>query len=118
MTSDALANGVALFNRGKFFEAHEILEDFWRAAPAEQKKFLQGLVQVAVAFHHHSTGNHTGMRSVLERATRNLAENSRCFDRINLPPLLAVLNEWLSAVKEGRPVPPLPLIELSRKPEL
>ena len=110
--SDALAEGVALFNRGKFFEAHEALEDFWRSAPPEQKKFLQGVVQVAVAFHHHSTGNHVGMRSVLERACRNMAENSGCFVRVNVPPLLKSLNEWQITMRESRPTPPLPRIEL------
>jgi predicted metal-dependent hydrolase len=33
--------GLELFNRREFFEAHEALEDVWRAAPAADKKFLQ-----------------------------------------------------------------------------
>ena len=41
--------GVELFNRAAFFDAHEALEDVWRAAPLAEKKFLQGLIQVAVA---------------------------------------------------------------------
>ncbi len=112
MDSDALALGIELFNEGKFFEAHEVLEDFWRAAPPEQKKFLQGLVQVAVAFHHHSTGNRVGMRSVLERAARNLEDNLRSFDRIDLPPLMKSLREWQLAQEQRLTNPPLPRIEL------
>ena len=54
------SRGIALFNHGEFFEAHEVLEDVWRAAPPGEKKFLQGLIQVAVSFHHRSTGNLIG----------------------------------------------------------
>ena len=30
--------GAELFNRAEFFEAHEVLEDIWRAAPLADKK--------------------------------------------------------------------------------
>ena len=60
--------GIELFNRAAFFDAHEALEDVWRAAPQAEKKFLQGLIQVAVALHHYGNGNTAGARSVLRRA--------------------------------------------------
>jgi predicted metal-dependent hydrolase len=109
--SDELRRGIALFNEGEFFEAHEALEDVWRVAPAEKKKFLQGLVQVAVAFHHHSTGNRIGMRSVLERACKNMSGCPRGFCGIDAEPLLKVLSAWLEAIDESRPAPPLPRIQ-------
>src|SRR5438034_5247165 len=65
--------GIKLFNSGEFFEAHEVLEDVWCAAPAAEKRFLQGLIQVAVALHHHSKENRVGARSLLARARRNLS---------------------------------------------
>src|SRR5947209_20294512 len=65
------AEGIKLFNSAEFFEAHEVLEDVWRAAPAAEKRFLQGLIQVAVALHHHSKGNRTGARSLLAREQHN-----------------------------------------------
>ena len=40
-------SGIELFNQAEFFEAHEALEEVWRAAPAGEKMFLQGLIQVA-----------------------------------------------------------------------
>lgn len=108
--------GIALFNRGEFFDAHEVLEDVWRAAPAPEKKFLQGVVQIAVAFHHHSTGNHRGMRSVLERAIRNLGEHSGRFGGIDLPRLQQSLNQWKEAMDRAQPLPPLPRIDLRPEP--
>jgi hypothetical protein len=108
--SDQYLRGIGLFNQAHFFDAHEALEDVWRAAPAENKKFLQGLIQVAVAFHHYSTGNRAGMRSVLERAIRNLSQPSGSFGLIQLPPLLESLGHWREALDSGSPLPALPRI--------
>jgi uncharacterized protein len=108
--SDHYLRGIRLFNNAEFFDAHEALEDIWRAAPPENKKFLQGLVQVAVAFHHYSTGNRVGMRSVLERAIRNLSEPPGSFGQIQLPALLQSLGQWREALDHDSPVPALPRI--------
>jgi predicted metal-dependent hydrolase len=108
--SDKYLRGISLFNNAEFFDAHEALEDIWRAAPPENKKFLQGLVQVAVAFHHYSTSNRVGMRSVLERAIRNLAEPSGNFGRFQLAVLLESLDQWREALDNNLPLPALPRI--------
>lgn len=88
--------GIDLFNRVQFFDAHEALEDIWRSVPRDLalRRHLQGMVQLAVAFHHHSTGNHLGAFSVLVRAIRNLdgAENS--FPHIDLARLRTDLEPW------------------------
>src|SRR6266487_5269553 len=90
--------GIKLFNSGEFFEAHEVLEDVWCAAPAAEKRFLQGLIQVAVALHHHSKENRVGARSLLARARRNLSGYPDEIGGIALKPLtesLALLQETL-----------------------
>ena len=114
MNLDDLARGITLFNQGEFFEAHEALEDIWRVAPTEQKRFLQGLVQAAVAFHHFSTGNRTGMRSVMQRAMRNLDGCPAEFHGIDVAQLLSSMTQWLAAVDGGQPHPPLPRIEMRK----
>jgi uncharacterized protein len=113
MDSNAYLRGIGLFNNAEFFDAHEALEDVWRAAPPENKKFLQGLVQVAVAFHHYSTGNRVGMRSVLERAIRNLAEPAGSFGQIQLAALLQSLGQWREALDSNSPLPALPHIHVN-----
>jgi uncharacterized protein len=102
--------GIDLFNRAEFFEAHEVLEDVWRAAPVPEKKFLQGLIQIAVAFHHHSTGNLVGARSLLQRALRNLAGHPEDFGGIQLSALLGALAHWRQALEEGGTPPAFPKI--------
>lgn len=105
-------HGIALFNQGRFFDAHEVLEDVWRAAPPEEKKVWQGLVQVAVALHHFSTGNLVGMRSVLLRAMKNLAAHPPDFHGIQVPRLLESLAHWLHAFDNQQPLPSPLRIEL------
>jgi uncharacterized protein len=93
---EAWQHGVAPFNSGRFFEAHEVLEDVWREAPrhGQLRQNLQALVQLAVAFHHQSTGNLDGARSVLERALRNLKGAEDSFPELDMESLQASLSPW------------------------
>ncbi len=109
----AFHRGIALFNHGEFFDAHEVLEDVWRAAPDDEKKFLQGLIQVAVGLHHYSTGNKVGARSLLARAHKNLSAYDQGLAGLKLAPLRARLADWITALDNGHAAPPLPKIELS-----
>jgi hypothetical protein len=49
--------GVLFFNRGDFFEAHEVWEDVWADSHGLERKFIQGLLQAAVGLYHFSGGN-------------------------------------------------------------
>jgi len=97
--------GLELFNRAHFFDAHEALEDVWRSLPSDRpsrrhlrlhvlRLHVQGLVQLAVAFHHESTGNYVGARSVLERAMRNLNGADNSFPEVDFDRLRAELIPW------------------------
>ena len=89
--------GLELFNQARFFDAHEALEDVWRLVPAHRssKSHFQGMVQVAVAFHHQSTGNFVGARSVLARALRNLRGGEATFPHIDLTRLRDECQQWV-----------------------
>jgi predicted metal-dependent hydrolase len=94
--SGDFSKGLDLFNRAHFFDAHEVLEDVWRELPLHtpSRRHLQGMVQLAVAFHHHSKGNYVGARSVLERAMRNLHGADSSFPDLDLDRLRAELEIW------------------------
>jgi uncharacterized protein len=68
----ALQRGLELIRTGAYFEAHEELEDEWREATGAERDFLQGLVHVAVAWHHAGRGNRPGCLRQLEKAARRL----------------------------------------------
>jgi len=115
-SSAAYQRGVELLNHGEFFEAHEVLEDVWRDAPEPDRKFLQGLIQIAVAFHHRSCGNLVGFRSVLTRACRNLDEYPDVYQRVDLATLLTNLEQWHAVVEDNPSVlPPLPAVKFQKQ---
>jgi predicted metal-dependent hydrolase len=117
---NCLQSGVALFNSGRFFDAHELLEEAWHATPpnSEVRRHLQGLVQLAVAFHHQSKGNMNGAGSVLERAVRNLEGAEASFPELDLPHLRAGVRAWVEYLAESRrgakglSPPALPMVRL------
>lgn len=115
-SSAAYQRGVELLNHGEFFAAHEVLEDAWRDAPEPDRKFLQGLIQVAVAFHHRSRGNMVGFRSVLARACGNLSSYPDVYRRAHLAALLSNLEQWRVAVEDNpSTLPPLPVVKFQKQ---
>ena len=112
MQPSHLLEGIKLFNRQAFFEAHEVLEDVWRASPKSEKKFLQGMIQIAVGLHHYGNGNLVGARSLLGRAAQNLASYPENFGGIRMTQLLIRLAEWQQALAENKPPPPFPILDV------
>jgi len=68
----SLKHGLDLIRAGRYFEAHEELEDEWHGASESERDFLQGLVHVAVAWHHASLANRPGCERQLDKAARRL----------------------------------------------
>jgi len=110
MHDSGMRRGLALLNSGHFFDAHEALEDVWREAPrhSHRRRHLQGVVQLAVAFHHQSIGNLVGARSVLERALRNIEGAEESFPEVDWESLRASLKPWREYLEEARRKPGVP----------
>ena len=58
--STHLIEGVRLFNAREFWKSHEAWETIWLVAESEVREFLQGLIQVAAAYHHMQRGTYRG----------------------------------------------------------
>ena len=56
----AFLRGVAHFNALEFWESHEAWEELWLVAESDLDQFLQGLIQVAAAYHHLKRGTFRG----------------------------------------------------------
>jgi predicted metal-dependent hydrolase len=56
--------GIKFFNQCEFFESHEAWEDLWSDEFGASRKFLQGLIQAAVALHHFGNGNIRGAKKL------------------------------------------------------
>ena len=85
--------GLELIRAGEYFAAHEELEDAWRAAPAEERDFFQGLVHVAVAWYQAGRGREIGTERQLAKAVRRLEPFAPVHRGIDLEPLLVQLRE-------------------------
>ena len=102
--SRAIAEALELVRSGRGFDAHELLEDLWRAAPGPERDLYQGLVHVAVATYQESRGNAIGRTRQLEKAIRRLGPYAPRYEGVEIAGLLAWCRESLAA---GR-CPPLP----------
>ena len=93
--------GLEAFNSRHFFEAHEHWEEVWLETPNPEKKFLQGLIQVAAAFHHHSRANDLGCRKLLRGGLLKLDLCPEEFRGIAIEPLRASVRRLLAVLEAG-----------------
>jgi len=113
---DRFRRGIEQFNGGHFFEAHETWEEIWLRSPEPEKTFLQGIIQIAAAFHHHSQGNHRGALTLLQAGLKRLARFPDVHREIALGALRAEAETWVVALcGEPGPGPAVPQIRYSAK---
>jgi uncharacterized protein len=103
--------GVELFNGGEYFESHEVWEELWLEASGEEKVFLQGLIQVAAAFHHYGRGNVLGMRSLLAAGLTKLDGVSDTHWGIAVAKLRDDAREWVGRGDQARSIPRIQLVK-------
>jgi hypothetical protein len=96
-----LERGLELIRAGAYFEAHEELEDEWRDAPASERDFLQGLVHVAVAWHHAGRENRPGCERQLEKAARRLGPYQPSHRGVDIDRVLAQVSAAQRRVATG-----------------
>jgi predicted metal-dependent hydrolase len=109
---DAWRRGIEQFNRREFFECHESWEQIWLPAPEPDKTFLQGIIQVACAFHHELHGNRAGAESLLRRGLAKVEPFPAGYRGIELEAVRATARRWSEAFARGDalPVEELPVI--------
>ena len=101
MTEVAFKRGLEEIRAGRYFEAHEELEEAWRAAPPEERDFLQGLVHVAVAWYQAGRGRPVATGSQLEKAARRLAPFAPAHRGVDVAAVLAQVQAARARVAAG-----------------
>lgn len=66
--------GISDFNRGRFYECHESLEDAWRAEQGRIRLLYQGVLQIGVGLHHQRNGNWRGAVNLITKGLGRLEE--------------------------------------------
>lgn len=69
---ESLVLAQRLLDEGRPFHAHEVLEASWKAAPAGERDFWQGLAQLAVGLTHACRGNAVGAVTLLQRGAARI----------------------------------------------
>ena len=59
--------GIRLFNEGKYFFAHEELEDAWHIETEPDRRLYQGILQAGLVYMHACNGNLKGVFSMYDR---------------------------------------------------
>jgi 8-oxo-dGTP pyrophosphatase MutT (NUDIX family) len=113
---NGLRLGLAQIERGEYFEAHESLEDVWRAAEPAEKDFFQGLVHVAVAWYQAGRGNRVGCERQLEKAVRRLTPYAPEYRGVGVGYLVQSVEQARRTVADGSLALEPPFLATTEKP--
>lgn len=103
VTSPEFERGIAEFNQQQFYACHDTLEAIWVDAPEADKRFYQGILQVAVGCYHLSNDNLRGAIILLGEAVRRLCDYQPDYEEINVEQLLEQAMALLKALQQLQP---------------
>ena len=102
VSREPLRRGIRLFNFGRYLSAQQAWEGVWRAAPAEDRPFLEGLVQLAAALHLRTRRGATrGAVHLLSQALLTLEEYRPAAHGLDIEALLGefgAYREWIEGL--------------------
>jgi predicted metal-dependent hydrolase len=107
-----LERGIALFNRGEYFECHEVLEEAWTPERGPRRLFLQSLIHMAVGFYHSRRGNPVGAVRQLRKGLKKLAAYLPACERVNTRRLESEIQAVLAAIEGGAAISTYPQIHV------
>jgi predicted metal-dependent hydrolase len=93
-----LDRGILLFNAGAFWEAHEAWEEIWQNRAEDGRFFIQGLIQLAAAYHQLSRKVYRGFVIHLEQARARLKLFPPQFLGIDVAAILGTINGSMAAI--------------------
>ena len=62
--------GVQRFNRGAYYAQHDAFEELWMAESGPVRDLYRAILQVGIAYHHITHGNHEGGLRMLRRCVQ------------------------------------------------
>jgi predicted metal-dependent hydrolase len=112
-TAARLERGRALFNEGRYFEAHEAWEEAWLAERGDARRLLQGLIQVAAGCHKAGQGKAEGCARLLAAGLEKLEPLAAAYGIEDFARALALVHaralSWVRGqAPDAGPIPVLP----------
>jgi len=84
------------FNRGLFYEAHDVLEELWLPnRNGSNGPFYKGLIQFAGAFVHLQKGRVSPAAALFRLAHANLQKYPAIHERLEINHVLESIGHWL-----------------------
>ena len=91
------------FNKGLFYEAHDVLEELWLADPhGPNGSFYKGLIQLAGAFVHLQKDRLRPAAALFKLAHANLRQYPERHERLDVKLVLRLIEEWLGSLEKSR----------------
>lgn len=94
------AAGIDHFNARRFWEAHEAWEELWLHAESDAHRFLQGLIQIAAAYHHLKRGTLSGAARLFEAGLQKIAPFPALYCGIDRDALVTAASQHQSWTRE------------------
>jgi hypothetical protein len=102
--AESLAEAQRYLDEGHPFQAHEVLEGTWKAAPAGERGLWRALAQLCVGLTHAQRGNATGAVALLQRGAAGLAAYAGTTPyEIDVDHIAGETITWAADVAAGRP---------------
>jgi len=96
-----LSAGRRAFARGEFFDAHELWEAAWNASDGAERRWIQGMIQIATALHKLAAGRADLARSLLSKALAKLADAPPSLEGLALLRFAVDAAALLAALERG-----------------
>src|SRR5947208_885213 len=108
--------GVAHFNAGDYFEAHEVWEDLWHDCVSAERLFYQSLIQAAVALYHWGNANRAGATRLFASGRAKMAGYRPRHLGLDVDRFWADVGAALADALAGRPPWPAPVPQIALDP--
>jgi predicted metal-dependent hydrolase len=113
-----LREGIELFNQGRFFDCHEVLEGLYLETEDANKPFLEGLIQLAAAFRMFCDfGEVKGAVRMIYQALIRFENYQPAFLRVRVQDLCTAAEAWAKAAERSEDKPSassIPKIQIQR----
>ncbi len=93
--------GVEEFNQQEFYECHDTLEALWMEASEPEKKFYQGILQIAVGLYHLSQKNWKGAVILMGEGLGRLDYYYPDYSGINVEQFMDETTQLLKALQNA-----------------
>lgn len=91
------------FNRGLFYEAHDVLEELWLAQRhGPNYSFYKGLIQLAGAFVHLQKHRLKPADALFRLAAANLRNYPFLHEHLDLAAVLSLIGDWQHRLESTR----------------